>query len=1078
MTGQLCAECGAEIPVDSPEGLCTRCLLVAGLKQPADQSETVAADLQPLLTKPASPLGVKLHYFGDYELLEEVARGGMGVVFRARQVSLNRIVALKLISAGALATPEVVKRFKAEAEAAASLSHPNIVPIYEIGEHQGQHYFSMGFIEGPNLREGLSQIRNLSPPGQVCGFQPRRAARLVSTIARAVHYAHQRGVLHRDLKPGNILLDGQGEPHLTDFGLAKLLERESTLTHTHALMGTPAYMSPEQARGETKEVTTAADVYGLGAVLYETLTGSPPFGGGTSMETVRQVLEQEPRRPSIFNPEVDADLETICLKCLEKEPNRRYGSAESLANDLDHWLRSEPITARPVSNYERLKKWVRRRPAIAVLGSLSLVSLLTLAIGSPIAAYRINRERQRAETVAIELNRNGYAVEMNVAFQALAENNLERVVELLNRRQPKLGEEDLRGWEWRYLWVLAQDRSYATFYDAAGFPVAYSPDGQLLAHCGGNRDGVNMIVVRDALSHKVVTNLPFPQPVPKLSQISLSFSSTTNLLVHADASGVRFWDTKTWQKVPILLPGSVGTAEFSPDGRWLLTRAIGHFQLWNAETWQLVATCPCEPFFDFPKATAFSPDSRFLAVPDTDPSKGRYDFKVRTVPQLNEVLGVGKSAVNVYCPAFTMDGKYLLTGGDGGRLLVWNIEKKTLIDTLSGQSGAIWAIAVSPNGKLIASAGADRTISLWDATTRKRLAKLRGHLNEIFGLAFSPDGQTLVSIDNGLQRLKLWNTAIRDRVEEVEGPAAVVGVTPDHSLYTASDHGLDRWNLTNKAVVERHWDLDEGVGHYLLKNLIALARDVPILATAKANGAVEVVNLATKSVLKSWRAHSNESFPVLDISSDGNNLATGCAPGEVKLWDATTGNELRHFRLPKGDVKCVRLSPDGGTLAASTASAHVLVWSISGRQIGLLDLDWHWAENLEFSPNGELLAATRGNDVFLWDVRSCKLKTVFRGHVQEIRAMAFSPDGRTLVTAADDLKLKFWHIATLQQLVTLPLEAQCHSIKFSADGRVLACGPRLDKKGSVRLFRAPSLAEIDARVQAKEALQNSMPSAK
>src|SRR5262249_8026834 len=384
MTGPLCAECGAEIPVDSPEGLCTRCLLVAGLKPAADPSETAAADLQSLLAKPASPLGVKLHYFGDYELLEEGARGGMGAVFRVRQISLKRIVALKLISAGVLATPDVVKRFKAEAEAAASLSHPNIVPIYEIGEHQGQHYFSMAFIEGPNLREGLSQnpkseIRN-PKSARIGGFEPRRAARLVSTIARAVHYAHQRRVLHRDLKPGNILLDRQGEPHLTDFGLAKLLQKESTLTHTHAQMGTPAYMSPEQARGEAKAVTTATDVYGLGAVLYETLTGGPPFAGGTSWETIRHVLEQEPRAPSVFNPEVDRDLETICLKCVEKEPQRRYGSAELLAEDLERWLRHEPIQARPVTAVTRVTKWMRRKPVIAALVvSLNLIFLLGLA---------------------------------------------------------------------------------------------------------------------------------------------------------------------------------------------------------------------------------------------------------------------------------------------------------------------------------------------------------------------------------------------------------------------------------------------------------------------------------------------------------------------------------------------------------------------------------------------------------------------------------------------------------------------------------------------------------------------------
>jgi TolB-like protein/predicted Ser/Thr protein kinase/Tfp pilus assembly protein PilF len=301
---------------------------------------------------------------GDYKLLEEIGRGGQGVVFRARQKSLNRIVALKVIGLGQWATKAHLRRFRLEAEAAASLDHPCIVPIYEVGEREGQCYFSMKFIEGGQLDEVVS-------------FTPisiRQAAELIAKLARTVHYAHEHGILHRDIKPGNILLDAKGEPQLTDFGLARLVESESTVTRTLELLGTPSYMAPEQAAHKNAKLTSATDVYGLGAVLYQLLTGHPPFAGGTTYETIKLLLEAEPRPPHLWNPKIDRDLSTICLKCLEKDPQRRYSSALALAEDLERWLKHEPIRARRTGVLTRGRKWIRRNPTTIVL-TLLLVAL-------------------------------------------------------------------------------------------------------------------------------------------------------------------------------------------------------------------------------------------------------------------------------------------------------------------------------------------------------------------------------------------------------------------------------------------------------------------------------------------------------------------------------------------------------------------------------------------------------------------------------------------------------------------------------------------------------------------------------
>jgi serine/threonine-protein kinase len=394
---QSCPRCGAALPADAPAGLCPQCLLRGGLAaDDADPERTQG--LPPRSSSDATfggtGAGAFPRRFGDYELLERIASGGMGVVYKARQLSVNRVVALKMIIGGQLATEAEVLRFQAEAEAAANLDHPNIVPIYEVGEHEGRHYFTMKFIDGGNLAAQVDHYR----------LHPLGAAKLLATCAEAVHYGHRRGILHRDLKPANILLDQGGKPHVSDFGVAKRMDAGSGLTQSGTIIGTPAYMAPEQAAGKVKEITTASDVYSLGAILYELITGYPPFVSDSAHDTLRMVLERQPARPRATNPRIDRDLETICLKCLDKDRRQRYRSAEELADELTRYVHGEPIKAHPVGRPTRVWRWARRNPVTAGL----LVGAATLLLFTTAAALYVARSQVVAREQDV-LQTNAYA---------------------------------------------------------------------------------------------------------------------------------------------------------------------------------------------------------------------------------------------------------------------------------------------------------------------------------------------------------------------------------------------------------------------------------------------------------------------------------------------------------------------------------------------------------------------------------------------------------------------------------------------------------------------------------------------
>ncbi len=914
--------------------------------------------------------------FGDYDLLGEIARGGMGVVYRARQRSLDREVALKMILAGELAGPEAMRLFQREAHAAASLHHPNIVPVYEIGEHELQPYFTMRLVPGGETIAGWAQLR--------AGCW-RDLADAVARAARAVAFAHSRGVLHRDLKPSNILWDEYAGPQVTDFGLAKLLdEADGGLTVSARVLGSPNYMAPEQTGGPSAEITTATDVYGLGAVFYELLSGRPPFRGTSALETMRRAAEEAPEPLTGVPP----DLATICLKCLEKDPNRRYRSAAALADDLERWLRDEPITARPAGVVERCSKWVRRRPMHAALVATATVALFVLVIGQAFHTRRTDAARRVAEDASRRLAGELRRVEWQQAEEMLTTGRTPDAMATFARFLRETPDD---------IAVAARVRS---LLESRAFPL---PMGPPLAH------GVSVQASRMDGAEKRLFTLT--------SDGTLRCWNLTHGVMEREAKS------------------GFGTRVLSllPDDRLLLQSPVGRFVVWDSRGWKVERELG---------QTAGAMDNWGLS------DDGRRLSLVVSGAEVEswETVG-GRSVRSARLPVAAAriagtvgpDGETLLRGPREG-LWLWRPAASEMVPLLDpGQptkaAHSDWLRQRAYVCLGLENGPATNLFVSLDLVSRKPLVREPGELNWT-QLQPSPDGSSLMISVWGRGVTVLMADSLRPRFPWFGAAPYPANASADADFrvcFRALHDGTGRLH-------DLGWGqpLMEPVQHTGAITSHQLSRDGRRLVTASQDGTARLWEVGMRHPSGGWNSAGSWVYGAA-LSPDGTRLVAAMEK-DLRFYDLTTGKEVLRAPVSGEIVHYVSFSPDGRFVGAACFDHSVCVVDAQTGRVVWRDSDFAARVfRAVFSPDGQRLAAA-GEDgsIGVFDARSGQRIFPALRHGGEVTEVCFSPDGQRLASCSVDTTARLWDLKTGKAIGTpMPHLGTVWTVQFSPDGRRL-----------------------------------------